>query len=261
MNANVLKKFLVLSIVCLSQLTAQAETGAERHYAVLSLIGDNFTIVYEATATGTNIERNKQEDIPVPGTVFDGAALMAADAAIGKVHAAAKKDLLISNDAGLYRMQGSLFGSGADADVVLEGLKLALKNSPAATHLILVTKHRGEAKVSLRHEVRGRGKLEGLGFYIDNSIGILREDTKETGTGMIAPYAYMTVRLIDTRNWTVIREKTMDNSTTFANAGNREQTMNAWEALTAKEKEIALKQLIRETLGETVEEVLADKPA
>lgn len=261
MNANILKKFLVLSIACLSQLTAQAETGAERHYAVLSLIGDNFTIVYEATATGSNIERNKQEDVPVPGTVFDGAALLAADAAIGKVHAGAKKDLLISNDAGLYRMQGSLFGSGADAAVVLEGLKLALKNNPAATHLVLVTKHRGEAKVKLTSEVRGRSKLEGLGFYIDNRIGVMRTDTGETGGGMILPYAYVTVRLIDTRAWTVIREKTTDNSTAFNSAVNREQALNAWDALTAKEKETALKQLIRETVGETVEEMLADKPA
>ncbi|GGC68619.1 hypothetical protein [Undibacterium terreum] len=259
-----LKKLLATGVVCVSALAASfsyAADGADRHYAVLSLIGDNVTVVFDVLSTGSKLDRNETQKIAIANTSLDSAALMAADNVLGKLQPKAKADLMLSNDAGLYRLQGALFGNTADAGTVLDGLKLALKGNPAVTHLILITKHRGDARLKMVDTSIGHGKLEGLGFYVDNRIGVERTDTLESGRGVIAPYAYMTVRLIDVRNWSVIREKNLDNSYTFANAGDRDKSNDAWKALGAEEKAKILKQLIQKTVEQTAAEILADKPA
>ncbi|HTD05789.1 hypothetical protein [Undibacterium sp.] len=261
MKAKIVGKLLIVGLACFSQLGAHAEERAARQYAALSLVGDSITVVFETMVTGSHLGRNGQQKIDIANTSLDVAALSAADSVISKLQPGAKTQMLISNDAGLYRMQGALFSDTSDAGIVLDGLKLALKNTPSVTHLVLVTKHRGDARLKLRDVVLGSGKLEGLGFYIDDRAGVRHIDTGDTGVGLIAPYAYMTVRLIDTRNWAVIREKSLDSSAIFSNTGNVAEGVNTWGALTAEQKATALKALIKETVQKTAEDILADKPA
>ncbi len=142
---------------------------------------------------------------------------------------------------------------------MLGGLKEALKSKPAATHLILITKHRGEARLKLSEDTIGHGKLEGIGFYVDSRTWVQREDTSEIGRGLIAPYAFVTVRLIDTATWKVISEKTLDNSSSYANVGDESQSLNAWGALTPEQKTSALKQIIQTTVWQAGENVLAEQ--
>ncbi|WP_394780016.1 hypothetical protein [Undibacterium sp.] len=265
MNINSPKKIILFGLSSLTLLAAAqacAEDATARHYAALSLIGDSISVTFEVETTGSNLDRNKLQKIDIPNNELDSAALLAVDNAVVKIQPGVKTDLLISNDAGLYRMQGSLFDGSADAGIALDGLKLALKNNPDITHLVLVTKHRGDARLKLQNSSFGHGKLEGLGFYVDNRIRSKRGDTQERGRGMIAPYAYVTVRLIDTHSWTVLAEKTLDNSNSFANAGSdRGDSLNAWDALTAAQKTTAIKRLIQATVRQTANDVLADKPA
>ncbi|GGC68629.1 hypothetical protein [Undibacterium terreum] len=262
MKVNLLTKLLNTAIagLLLSAANAYAADGSGRHYAVLSLVGDNVTVVFDRGATGTNLNANAIEKIGIPDAELDSAALLAVDNLVAQLQPSAKKELLISNDAGLYRLQGNLFRSSSDADVVLEGLKFALKSKPAATHLILITKHRGDARLKLEDISLGHGKLEGLGFYVDSRASVVRTDTGESGLGLISPYAYMTVRLIDLSTWTVIKERTSDNSTSFANIGEAGQTLNAWSALTPEQKTSALKRLIQSTVWDAAKDVLTNKP-
>lgn len=246
----------LLATAYVGTASCMAAESAARHYAVLSLIGDNISVVFERGTTGSHLDQNNLQKIPIPNAELDSAALLAMDSLIQEQQPSVKKELLISNDAGLYRLQDDFFRGNAAADVVLGGLKEALKSKPAATHLILITKHRGDARLKLSEDTIGHGKLEGVGFYIDNRTWVQRDDTNEIGLGLIAPYAFITIRLIDTATWTVVNQKTLDSSSAYANVGEENQSLNAWGALSPEQKTAALKDIIHTAVSQAGKNIL-----
>lgn len=115
----------------------------------------------------------------------------------------------------------------------------------------MITKQRAQARLKFASSSVGSGYLEGIGFYIDNSLNTIRVDTQEKSRGMIAPYVYIKLALVDLASLQQIREQVINDSTTRSAAGHAE-ALDAWGAVTPEEKVSLLQELIRENVSAAI---------
>jgi len=246
MRTRVLLACLAFAIVAAPVSAADAQ----RHFAVLSLIGDALTVVTYEGATGTHLDRNQHQSLPVKDPVFDQAALFAVDDAL-KLRAPGATVQLLGAAPSMYEHEERFFkGSTAVLPPELR------KGMAGATHLILITKHRDEARLKTAQGAIGAGSIEGLGFYIDKVIWMTRSDTGESAQGMLGPFVYIKASLIDLQSSSVLSQRQITASTTLS-AGRAEKGINPWDALPAAKKVEILRNIINEELTRVVPELLA----
>jgi hypothetical protein len=230
---------LLIAILLLAATFARAEP---RHYAVLSLVGDQLSIVRRENSTGTRLDANQKLAVKVTNGALDRAMLLATDEAIRKADPAARPVLLTTRDPALYAAAERELDTGATARV-FEAVRPVVVGAKA-THLVLVTKHRHRAMLRLTGGHVGSGWLEGLGFYLDGGTGDSSYRSTDAERGFIAPFTYFKVSLIDLARGIVIAEDYAIGSS--AHAMPTSQIGNAWQALSDEEKDRQLTQLMRE---------------
>src|SRR6266700_937728 len=214
-----------------------AADGESRTYAILSLIGDKISVVGHESTTGSNKDQNRHDTMPLSDRVLDNTAVRAVDNAIKRLDPRATTVSLASSDPELYELQDKLFDPQEQSLALRESIKVMLQNQNA-THLVLITKHRSEAKLRLAHEYRGSGKIEGVGFYLDATLPTTRSD-HAIGMGFLAPFAYIKVVLVDAKTMAVIRERNADESVALSTA-NAPGSLRPVDVLTGAQKVVAL---------------------
>ncbi len=234
---------------------AQAQTAPAPRYAVLSLVGKQLDIVHYTISTGSNIRPSAVTVVPISSTTFDDYALVTAEALIQHFEPGAAPDLLATEDQDLYRLQGELEGKNAEARAGQEALKGVLGNTQAP-HTILITRHRGDARFQMVDASVGSGRVEGLGYYIDNNESIQMSDSGETGYGYLAPFAYLKLSLIDTRTQAPIRHKIVAESMLFPNIGRDAVGLSAWNVMSAEQKIERTKNVLRVALEKGIPALL-----
>ena len=245
-----------LVVAALAGLAAvPAARAADQRYAVLSLIGDTINLVWWQPSTGSNIDRNERQDVPTADGALDNVALLAVDDALRRANPKTEATLLASRDPTLFALQAKLLDRGSDTGELLAAVQGLLRQSQA-TRLILVSKHRGDARLPMRFEYAGTGKLTGLGFYIDRRMMVKDADSGAADRGFIAPYAYLELALIDAQTMKPIRRSVVPQATTVA-TGSAKGAVNPWQAMTTQEKSDALAQLIRQAVDRAMPELLA----
>ena len=232
--------------------SASAPVAAAQKYVVLSLIGDAMTLVTYRASVGSMLDRNDHQSVPLGDPAFDRAAAKAVEDALLRVDRENSVIVLGSSSPDLFTDQARLFDG---TRVVLgDELGTSLRNS-GASQMILITKHRGEARVQMRRGSSGGGYLEGLGFYIDRQMQTRRVDTGESGTGFLGPFVYIKVSLVDLASATVLREDIISASRGFSAA--RSETNDPWSALTADQKALMLTRVLQGELGRVVTRIVA----
>ena len=237
-----------LSLLLVGSVQAQSTDAPYKKVAVTSLIGDVITVDIYRKRVGTMIDSNLQEKLPVPTAVLDELALKTASDAVTKALPSASTATL------------SVAAPGSDLDpaqFLVDGriaashrLAVALRDA-GFTHLLVITKQRAQARLKFASSSVGSGYLEGIGFYIDNSLNTIRVDTQEKSRGMIAPYVYIKLALVDLASLQQIREQVINDSTTRSAAGHAE-ALDAWGAVTPEEKVSLLQELIRENVSAAI---------
>lgn len=226
---------------------AQAQAPAAK-IAVSSLVGDQVTVTVYREATTTSLS-NTSSVLKMPGPMLDVAVLKTAQDAVEKA----------LPGAAVYPLKVPAAGSSVDPALVYAGdrpvagnvLVDALKQQ-GFTHLLTATKHRNNNIIRIADGAlgTGHGAIEGLGFYVDPTIRVQNTKTGELSEGMIAPYLYIRLRLLDLSTMAV-RTQTITANSAAGSARNQNGT-DAWGALTAEEKMRALDALIREHVAEAV---------
>jgi hypothetical protein len=245
-----MKQLLVafLSLLLISAVSAQSAETPYKKIAVASLIGDVFTVDIYRKRVGTMIDSNQQEKLPVPTPEFDEVALKAASEAVTKALPSASLAALTVAAAGSDLDPAQFLINGRIA--ASHRLGTALRDA-GFTHLLVIAKHRGAARLKFASSSVGSGYLQGIGFYIDNSLNTIRLDTQEKSRGMIAPYVYIKLALVDLASLQQIREQVIMDSTTRSAAGHKE-ALDAWSAVTSEEKVSLLQELIRENVSAAI---------
>ena len=239
----------------IGSLGALAADDAKPRYAVLSAIGDQLTLVFFQRGVGSNIDQNVRKEVPIKDATLDNFALLAVDDAIRRRHPKASPALMSSRDAALLTPKEPSPDSPAETAQLLAPVKEMLQKTQAA-RLILVSKARADAHFAVSEGFVGSGKVAGLGFYIDQEMRVQLVESGERDVGFIAPYAYLSVSLIDVPSLTVIRRKLVTESTLVATA-EAKGAVRPWDAMTPQQKIDAIERLIRQGIDRALPDLLS----
>ena len=234
-----------ISTLFLCLVFSLAQAADKRKYAALSLIGDQILVVQQAPTLGGRLDRNTRDYLQMSDGLLDKVVLRTIDEALRKLDASNPPVLLFARERELYTAQAKLLDTGQSSSGLL-GLLQKLLQGTEATHLILVTKLRHEAEIKLKDTLAGTGTLEGAGFYVDADARTQNSATGEFGTGILGPFAYFRVELIDVARGEILKEQKIVASTSFTSASST--SGDAWTALSSRDKVRVLRDLVaRET--------------
>ena len=142
-----------LALLAVPPLGLAAE--APRTVAVLSLIGDEMSLLTRRTATGSNLDRHERQAIPMADPSFDLAAALAAERAIQEARPGAQRLRVTVGDKRLLALQEAVLERGPASDPMREALQALLRDAKA-THLLLITKRRDDVRFRPREVAAAR---------------------------------------------------------------------------------------------------------
>jgi hypothetical protein len=236
-------------------LSSAAWAQAPRSFAAISLIGDKLTAVQEQITTGSRLDRNQHTDIKMPDNLFDRAVLGEVTAAARTANPQAKAvDALEIDAPALFVDQDRLFDGKRTR---LPAAVLAAVREGGSSHLLLITKYRGPARLQLQTDKVGTGYLTGLGFYVDGNRRVQDTQSLEAATGYLGPYVYVNLTLIDVRDEAVIAQRTVMGSSAFASTPSAGTSGHPWDALSPQRKVEALVALLQKELRRELPGLLA----
>ena len=230
-------RILLLAFLVLISTAA----GAARQFAVLSLIGDRLLVVQYYPNEGFRNDNVLEASVALDDNSLDKTALQAADATLQQIEPGVKPVLLVARDTALYDTQATLTKAGKGSKELMPSLTPMLRGS-GATHLILITKLKHEARVQqLKDTLLGSGNLEGVGFYVDTGRTVPNAPQGTPGQAVLGPFAYFKLELIEVATGKILREEKVVASRTFVNR----DSGNAWTALSNRDKIGVLQDIIR----------------
>lgn len=236
---------------------AQAPAKPAR-IAVLSVIGDRLLVVGSQMATGTHRDNNLRSFVDLPADDFDLTTARDLEARVRREKPAAPIVAVRSRDRGLRELQEEVLAGRRPVKDLAERLRPALQPQ-GITHLVLVTKHRGEARIRVANGTLGMGRLEGLGFYVDRWTPLESVDALARGSGFLAPFAYFTVTLLDLGTLGVLAQEEVQEALAY-DAAAMPGAVHAWDALGAEEKTVALRQAVQRGLDTAVPRIVPKLP-
>ena len=221
--------------------------------AVISLVGDRIDVVTAVRQTGRLNDANEHNLVPFAAAGLDVTALSAAKTQLKKLDPTLDVALLAASRPETYEAQDSLF----DGDRVKLPAEIATAvEREHASQLVLVTRYRGEARLNGTNGALGTGKIGGLGFYLDSVARIKSSKTGAVERGMIAPFAYVELSLVDVATSAVVRRTNATNSYLLGTAG-MPADANPWDILTPEQKVEALQRVLGRAVREALPALMA----
>jgi len=233
-----------------------AEASAET-YVILSLVGDHLTLVGMGAQLGSHIDQNRHQTVPVAGTGFDDFAVRVSDASIAKARPAASVVALRAGDPELYKLRDSWLDSDTvEMKQLMSFIPESAARSPDA-RLLLITPYRDELRLKTAHDLRGVGKVAGLGFYLDTITRLRRSDTMESAVGYLGVFANFQLVLIDLQSGATVAHERVALGTTRSAA--RAEDRTSWNALNQEQKVKVLESLLKEGIEGSLPRLLSSK--
>lgn len=229
---------------------------APRSYAVMSLVGNTLSVHAVRPDVGIRTEGDSRTVLPITDPVFDAATLRAADAVIRKAQPSAKVVLLMTQDAGLYQSQNAMF-EAAHANQDNRAYLLSLLKDRGVSHLLLITRERDNARFEMTNGFVGKGSLEGVGFYIDDTLHFTNVGSSESSTGMLGPFAYVRVRLLDAATLALLRETKSTKSFIIVRPSASPNAMEMWTSMASPAKIKHIEDLLGYAMQDAIPKVLA----
>lgn len=227
-----------------------APVHAEERWAALSLVGDRMNLVYARMETGTRTNPNLVQALPMKDDVLDRLALRA----VMRAAIPGNPEILplALRDPRFYQAQDRLLA--AESKPLLDGLLKAVE-AQKVTHVLLITRARGEATFKVRDGHIGNGTVEGLGFYVDRSTRLQNEGTLASDRGYLAPFAYYRLILFDVARGAVVADERVAASRMYLVAGSGES--DPWDVVSAQQKVDDLERLLNENTGAALKRLAA----
>lgn len=226
-------------------------------YAVISLVGDKIDIVTYRPQVGSQLDSNAHVPLTLSADEFDTVALRTVNRVLKADAPGAPVALLAASTADAFEDQGRMFSG---SHVTLPAEIDAAIHREGATTLVLITKHRSEARLQVADGYIGSGKIEGLGFYLNINKRMKVRETGVRSVGFLAPFVYVDVWLIDVATGTVTRSAAITSGHTIG-ASNNPEGVSPWDALSTQEKVATLKSMLAEELAAVVPALVSGNQA
>jgi hypothetical protein len=223
---------------------------AQPVYAILSLVGDELSVIASQLKVGDAPESNFKRAVPIDEPVFDTIAIRATIDAVRRARPGAELAALNTRSQALFAKQKQLFVEQNGVMSVPEAVMGALAQQ-GATHLILVTKYRDDTKLLLANAPAGSERMEGLGFFLNGAALTTDPATGSAGRGYISPFAYFRMDLIELPSRKVAKTRVVTASEPFS-AARAPSGDDPWAALTAAEKIAAIEALMTREIGRVI---------
>ena len=219
-------------------------------YAVLSLVGDRVTIVAQGPETGSRLDQDTYDILPIKESGLDDLVVVATEDAIRKSRPAATVTKLRGTNRGLHAVGEGWLAPNSDALRSL--VAFVAKAVPAApdAHLVLILPYRTEPQFLTYAGYRGSGSVGGLGFY----LGVDAIDREVIG-GFLGVFANLQVVLVNLQTGAIEAQQSAIAGSAYSAAESRGQ----WDALTGERKLAVLQTLTRGELERTLPVVLAQR--
>ena len=246
-----LLSILALALPALAS-NAQAVSPPANTFAVLSLVGDKLDAVTYQPQIGTLLDANTHQAMPMTVDILDTAALRAANKALRAALPGTDVALLAASTPDMF-VDGARFFSGNKVKLPAD-IETAVAQEKASK-LVLITKHRAEARLAVNSGFIGNGKIEGLGFYVDSVHRLEDADNAERTVGFLSPFVYVDVTLVDVASHTVVRRMTVTASRIFV-PGKTAKADAVWDTLDGKAKIATLSQLLSDNLATVIPQLV-----
>lgn len=238
----------VLGGAVVSVLVPGWALAAQRHYAVVCLIGNRLEVVQPQMTIGSNIDRNRRQALDDSAGAFDRYAGAAVERALRRADPASRVTLLALPPSALHDQPEKLFDG---KQVGLPGAVVDAIEKGRMSHVILLTKHRGDMKAPIVGTTTGMGKVRGIGYYVDAHTPLVSVESGRHGTGFLAPFVYLRATLIDAQTGDIVRDEIVEGAENYANAG-RDSDSNAWDYFNAEDKLKVLRRLLDKELDRAI---------
>jgi hypothetical protein len=241
---------LPLFLACLALCLPSA--AQERSYAIVSLVGDGLLIVQREMSTGSRIDRNRRELMAIANPVLDNTMVLAIDDGMHAADRSVKTLLLGVRDPNLFALQSRNLEAGQGLATLLQAVAPIARKS-GATHLVLAAKYSDEARLKVADGSVGAGRIEGLGFYLDESTRLENRQDRANSLGFIAPFAFFSLTLVDLASGAVVGQEIVRES----QVASTRQAQTPWTALTGEQKIRMLQDMIHAEVARAVPALLA----
>ena len=253
MNRRDLLPVLLAALVFAGAASAQSPTLPLR-YAVLSAVGDEMTIVYARTQTGSHLDRNDREAMPMPQHALDRLALGHLDKALKRAAPTVEVAALMAANSSLLKVQRQAIHGHAHPSAPVRAFADVLP-AGGADRLLLLLKHRGDARIPVRDGSIGQGQLDGVGFYIDRVSILSSKATGSLSPGFLAPYAYVRLVLADASGRSLV-ERIIEAAETHL-MGDATYARQPWELMDANAKVAAIDRLLQREIERELPRLLS----
>ena len=246
-------------LLCLICAAWAGAAIAEERYLILSLIGDRITVVGAERQVGSNLDRNRQQVVPLNDQSLDDFTARVADAAIRKAHPLAFTTMLRASDPVLYSLRDTwLDTDSVNAQALLAVVTKLYPPQPDA-HLLLVAPRRDELELQTDRSYMPTGsKIAGLGFYVDQKTAMhtYQESGKgEIGKGFLGVFANFQLLIINVQSGAIEAYEKV--ATGSAIPASQAADKNPWNALSAEQKIRWLQGLVKREIERALPGMLA----
>ena len=245
---------LAVPLLGLAGLPAQAAPLSIRKLGVFSLLGDGLQLVFSAPVTDTRLDRNLRESLPTREIGFDQAALRAVTAVMSARQPGAQLQMFRATTPLPLADQRAVADGAARAELpawVIEAI-----NRNGLSHILLLTRNRGDARFPVAEGFTvGRGTVEGIGYYLDNTTELKNASTGLPSSGFLGAFMMVRVQLMDVASGDIVGSETIRVGQIFAGRKDIEAE-NIWNALDPQEKVEVLRRMVQTNVERVLPVVL-----
>ena len=127
-----------------------------------------------------------------------------------------------------------------------------------ADRALLVLPARGDVYLRIEHGTIGRGRVSGLGLYVDRDLPMRRPDNADISRGFLGVFANFRVVLVDAASATVLADEFVASGNAYAAASSPDG--NPLNTLTSAQKIQVWQQLLHEETVRIMPALLAKSP-
>lgn len=219
---------------------------------VFSLMGDGVEVTIAPALTDTRLDMSRRETFEYRNIGFDVIAGREVREALTRQRAGVSV-LSFGTNATLPAAEQRHIAAGA-RDGALPPWILQAVRDRRLSHVLLLTRQRVDTHLTTADGTKiGRGKIDGIGFYLDADYEVINTRTRAVSKGALGPHVAIELTLMDTDTASVVRSYTV-NEQFLVGATEDRATVDPWTYLSAEQKVALLRQLLADSLKRVLPE-------